>query len=453
MPDHKVDNRRVRVLKEAPAGSGPVVYAMSRDQRASDNWALLYAHELARSMRQPVVVIALPGADSPNLSYRQAVFSVEGLRQAERQLAKLSIPFTAVGGETPVVLVRMLGQLKAGALVVDFSPLRQSRAWKLAVADKIDIPIDEVDAHNIVPAWVASDKQEYAAYTFRPKVNRLLGEFLTDFPRLPKNPHRFDRRIPQTKWNRLANLIASDKSVPPATGIEPGGTAARNTLKRFLHTGISDYADRRNDPVAGAQSGLSPYLHFGQISAQRVALEAQRSGGDLRSLESFLEELIVRRELSDNFCLYNSRYDSFDGFPAWARESLSEHRSDPREHIYIREEFEAARTHDELWNAAQLEMVKTGKMHGYLRMYWAKKILQWSVSPEEAFATALYLNDRYELDGNDPNGYTGVAWSIGGVHDRPWFERDIFGKVRYMSRSGCKRKFDINRYIANVENL
>jgi len=426
---------------------------MSRDQRVADNWALLYAQELARGTRQPIIVIALPGADYPGMSYRQAVFSVEGLRQVEQTLARLNIAFLAASGEAQTTLVKLLKRFKAGLLVTDFSPVRQSRAWKQAMADRSAIPIHEVDAHNIVPAWVASDKQEYAAYTFRPKVNRLLGEFLTDFPRLSKNPHRLDGEMPTTKWDRLAALIATDKSVKPVAGFQPGENAARDALKRFLKAGISDYADRRNDPNAGAQSGLSPYLHFGQISAQRVALEAQRSGGDLKSLESFLEELIVRKELSDNYCLYNDRYDSFDGFPVWARESLNEHRSDPREHVYTRDEFEAARTHDHLWNASQLEMVKTGKMHGYLRMYWAKKILQWSVTPEDALATALYLNDRYELDGHDPNGYTGVAWSVGGVHDRPWFERDIFGKVRYMSESGCRRKFDVEEYITAAESL
>jgi deoxyribodipyrimidine photo-lyase len=210
------------------------------------------------------------------------------------------------------------------------------------------------------------------------------------------------------------------------------------------------YDERRNDPGANAQSGLSPYLHFGQISAQRVALEAEKYDRHLPSQESFLEELIVRRELSDNFCYYNDRYDSFDGFPDWARKTLNDHRSDPREHLYVLEILEAAGTHDPLWNAAQKEMVTGGKMAGYMRMYWAKKILQWSISPETALTDAIYLNDRYSLDGNDPNGYTGVAWSIGGVHDRPWFEREIFGKVRYMSQAGCRRKFNVERYIAGV---
>jgi deoxyribodipyrimidine photo-lyase len=181
-----------------------------------------------------------------------------------------------------------------------------------------------------------------------------------------------------------------------------------------------------------------------------VALEVQRFDSDTQAQEEFLEELIVRRELTDNFCLYNEQYDSFDGFPNWARATLDEHRADPRAYLYSRDDFESGQTHDDLWNAAQGQMVATGRMHGYMRMYWAKKILEWTVSPEVALETAIYLNNKYQLDGNDPNGYVGVAWSIGGVHDRPWFERDIFGKVRYMSYDGCRRKFDVDQYIRRI---
>lgn len=200
-------------------------------------------------------------------------------------------------------------------------------------------------------------------------------------------------------------------------------------------------------------SNLSSYLHFGQISAQRVALEVQPFIEYAESQKSFLEELIVRRELSDNFCFYNKYYDSFEGFPNWAKKTLNEHRNDKREFIYSLQQFEDAKTHDDLWNAAQIEMTTTGKMHGFMRMYWAKKILEWSASPEDALETAIYLNDKYELDGRDPNGYVGCAWSIGGVHDRAWAERPVFGKIRFMNYNGCKRKFDINSYIKKISLL
>ena len=194
-------------------------------------------------------------------------------------------------------------------------------------------------------------------------------------------------------------------------------------------------------------SNLSPYLHFGQISAQRVALIVNGLGNH-PSAESFLEELIVRRELSDNFCYYNSDYDSFKGFPEWAKKTLNDHKKDEREFVYTLKKFEEAKTHEDLWNAAQMQLVNTGKLHGYMRMYWAKKILEWSKSPEEALKIAIYLNDKYELDGRDPNGYTGCAWAIGGVHDRAWAERPVYGKIRYMNRNGAKRKFDIEKYIS-----
>jgi len=210
---------------------------------------------------------------------------------------------------------------------------------------------------------------------------------------------------------------------------------------------------KRNDPVADGQSNLSPYLHFGQISAQRVALEVENASVDKASRDTFLEELIVRRELADNFCFYTPQYDKFEGFPAWARKTLNAHRKDRRAYSYTLQQFEYAKTHDELWNAAQTEMVKRGKMHGYMRMYWAKKILEWTGSPEKAMETAIYLNDLYGLDGRDPNGYTGIAWSIGGVHDRAWNERPIFGKIRYMSYNGCKSKFDVKRYIQHIHSL
>ena len=173
----------------------------------------------------------------------------------------------------------------------------------------------------------------------------------------------------------------------------------------------------------------------------------QKSALDEQQKEAFLEQLIIRRELSENFCFYNDKYDDYEGFPAWAKKSLNAHRNDEREYIYSLENLDSAETHDALWNAAQQEMKYKGKMHGYMRMYWAKKILEWSFSPEIALENAIKLNNSYEIDGNDPNGYTGIAWSIGGVHDRPWFERPIFGQVRYMNYNGCKSKFDVRKYI------
>jgi len=217
-------------------------------------------------------------------------------------------------------------------------------------------------------------------------------------------------------------------------------------LREFLRERLPWYHEGRNDPMEDAQSNLSPYLHFGHISAQRIVLEVTKHDANRESQEAFLEELIVRRELSDNFCFYNAHYDHFEGFPDWAKKTLNDHRKDTREYVYSLDDFGRGDTHDQLWNAAQREMVRRGKMHGYMRMYWGKKILEWTESPEEAIKIAIYLNDRYELDGRDTNGYAGIAWSIGGVHDRAWPERPIFGKIRYMSYHGCKSKFDVMAY-------
>ena len=220
-------------------------------------------------------------------------------------------------------------------------------------------------------------------------------------------------------------------------------------LETFIQKKLNRYNDQRNDPNEDGQSDLSPYLHFGQISAQYIALRVEKSSAPENDKVAFLEELIVRRELADNYCYYNPHYDSYEGFPDWAKQTLEEHTNDKREYLYSNEELENGKTHDEIWNTAQKEMVQKGKMHGYMRMYWAKKILEWTKTPKEAMEIAVYLNDKYELDGRDPNGYVGCAWSIGGVHDRAWFERPIFGKIRYMNANGLKRKFDVEQYLKN----
>lgn len=310
-----------------------------------------------------------------------------------------------------------------------------------------------MDAHNIVPCWIASPKQEYGAYTIRPKLNRHLPVFLEDFPRLQKHPYPWAPWPEHIDWAEVNRNLLVDKKIIEVNWAEPGEKAAQSSITRFIEEGLSMYNNDRNDPNRAGQSGISPYLHFGHISAQRVALEVLKKKSAQESRDAFLEELIVRRELSDNFCFYNDHYDSFECFPDWAKKTLNEHMKDKRPYLYGLEEFEKAQTHDDLWNAAQMEMVKRGKMHGYMRMYWAKKILEWTQSPMEAMKIAILLNDRYELDGRDPNGYAGIAWSVGGVHDRAWNERNVFGKIRYMSYNGCRSKFDVDAYIRWVDLL
>ncbi len=442
-----VNSKRVKTLVKAQEKKGPVIYWMSRDQRVNDNWALLFALELAQKSGSPVGVAFCLLPQFIGATSRQYHFMLRGLKEVEQNLKHLNIPFFLLHGNPEEEITNFLNTKGASALVSDFSPLRINRDWKKSVAGQIAIPFYEVDAHNIVPCWFASPKQEWAAYSFRPKVHRLLAEFFEEFPVPQKHPYPWKSWV-EDDWEEAERCIRAD-AIPEVKWIEPGEKAAKEHLAYFINQKLSRYDSDRNDPNRDGQSNVSPYLHFGQISAQRVALQAIAS---MQDSSSFLEELVVRRELSDNFCYYNSNYDSFNGFPNWAKETLREHEKDRREYIYTLKEMEAAQTHDDLWNAAQMEMVHKGKMHGYLRMYWAKKILEWTKSPEDALQAAIYLNDRYELDGRDPNGYTGIAWSIGGVHDRAWKERAIFGKVRYMSYKGASGKFDVKAYIQKVES-
>jgi deoxyribodipyrimidine photo-lyase len=447
-----LQERRI-VLKQAPAGKGPVVYWMSRDQRVDDNWALICAQEVAIREKVPLIVVFCLVPRFLNAMTGQYTFMLTGLRGLSQRLTKLHIPFFLVTGEPGNTLMRFIKTCKASTLITDFDPLRIKRQWKEEVARRIIIPFYEVDAHNIVPCIVASPKQEYAAYTIRNKIGRLLPVFLDTFPKLHKHPFPWTKDLPRIEWEKFPALLKTNNIMGNFNWIPPGETEAQKKLTHFIEEKLASYDTGRNDPTKEGQSDLSPYLHFGQLSAQRVALEIEKSHIVSPMKAPFLEELIIRGELSDNFCYYNPHYDSFDGFPDWAKKTLNEHRKDRRPYLYSLEQFEEARTHDELWNAAQMEMVKRGKMHGYMRMYWAKKILEWTQSPEEAMEIAIYLNDKYELDGRDPNGYAGIAWSIGGVHDRAWNQRNVFGKIRYMSYNGCKSKFNVKGYIEKIKSL
>lgn len=434
----------------------PVIYWMSRDQRSADNWALLHAQELALQSQSPLVVVFCLTPQFLGATARQYDFMLSGLAEVATALNAKHIPFHLLTSENPPKAVaEFVHKHTVQAVVCDFSPLKVARGWKESLAELLeeqdDVSLYEVDTHNIVPAWLASPKQEYAARTFRPKIHKLLDVFLAQIPELQPHPHIAPSEL-QAKidWKAVRSSLSCDESVTKVSWITSGQGAARAALAEFIDTRLATYATDRNDPTRNGQSNLSPYLHFGQLSAHRVALEVQKTPHDSTA---FLEELIVRRELTDNFCLYNQQYDSLDGAPAWAQATLQKHLTDPREYTYTLKELETGNTHEPLWNAAQQEMVQTGKMHGYLRMYWAKKILEWSKTPQEAIKTAIYLNDRYQLDGRDPNGYVGILWSIAGLHDRPWFERPIFGTIRYMSASGAARKFPVDTYIRRFTQL
>lgn len=450
------------VRPDQPQGGGPVVYWCSRDQRAQDNWALLHAAELARARDAQLGVVFNLAPATFEEGARHSCFLLQGLRELEPALRAYNIPFFLLQGAPEDTLPPFLERQGAAALVTDMCPLRGAQAALRNVADRIAIPFHEVDAHNVVPIWEASNKQEYAARTIRPKIHKQLPLYLREMPKLEALPAGPLAAEPVDWDGLLAKARAAGGAVPEVDWIQPGEAAARAALSgaedSFLTKKRMGLYGKRNDPnVPQALSHLSPYINFGQLGAQRAALEAikfkMKHSGAREAVDSFLEELIVRRELSDNFCYFNDKYDSVEGASNWAQETLRVHAEDKREHVYPLEKLEAGKTHDELWNAAQRELVVTGKMHGFMRMYWAKKILEWTESPEVALANCLHLNDKYSLDGRNPNGFVGCMWSVCGIHDMGWTERAVFGKIRYMNYNGCKRKFKIDQYVGRIRKL
>lgn len=442
--------KRIRTYRTSENIQGPVVLWMSRDQRMHDNWALIFSQNLAIKYRQPLCVVFSLAPDFLRASLRQYDFMLMGLREVERDLCSYGIPFYMLFGNADETIPKFVYEKKAGAIVSDFSPLKIHQKWVNGIKIKTDIPFYQVDAHNIVPCWIASSKQEYAAYTFRPKIKKMLPEYLEEFTALVKHPFNWSDDVPVIDWATVNKHLNINKDVAPVKWLIPGGKAGYEVLNTFIKNKLDNYHIDRNDPLKDSVSNISAYLHFGQISAQRAALLIKDHDTNEEAVESYLEELIVRRELSDNFCLYNQNYDNTKSFPKWSKDSLGYHLGDKREYIYDLNDLESYNTHDILWNACQKDLKIRGKLHGYLRMYWAKKILEWSSSPDEAMHNAIFLNDKYSIDGRDPNGYTGIAWSIGGVHDRAWFDRSVFGKVRYMSFNGSKSKFNVKNYVEKV---
>lgn len=468
------DRERICVLRDEgnskgkdKGTSGPVVYWMSRDQRVQDNWALHYALHLA-STHSTNCVVLFNVAPFLNAPLRHYSFMFDGLEDVEKILNKLGYEMFVVCGEPVESVSAFINHIKARALVTDFSPLRISRMWKTSVAKNIACPFYEVDTHNIVPPWKASDKQEWAAVTFRARLQKHLDKYLIDIPALAsakkmKKSSSSSSSSSSSKlkiyggdekidWKSIRGGLKCDPSVKPVNWIKAGPTAAEAALENFLSARLKKYSGDRNVPHLNSLSHLSPYFHYGSIAPHRAAYNAlQFKAKSKEGFESFFEELVVRRELSDNFCHYNLNYDRYEGLPPWAQITHKEHAKDPRPTMYTDEQMEKGKTGDELWNACQLEMVYLGKMHGYMRMYWAKKIMEWTPSAQHALAFSIQQNDKFELDGRDPNGYVGCCWAIGGVHDRAWTERAIFGKIRYMNYAGCKRKFDVPAYVARIQ--
>lgn len=457
------------VIHSAPELGRSVIYVMSRDQRVADNLALSVAQSKAVELGLPLVVLFNLHSSIGVRAYEHAEFMLKGLESVAEKLDKLNIPFVLTADDTDYTFEKSLKDLDPAVIYFDFSPLHGPREKIKTLAKKLQKSIVVIDTHNIIPVWFASSQQEFAAYTFRHKIHKNLQNFLIEPEQTTEHPHKIDSLPASLGFDGAYEFINKYPKRGLVFSFKPGESAARNHLSTFISEGLSAYAAGRNNLAIDQQSGLSPYLHFGQISSLRVALDVLYNAGQdpllfyearlaqpsespshTDGMNALFEEMIVRKELSDNFCFYAKNYKNFDSIPEWAITTLNQHEGDKREYVYTLEELEGARTHDESWNAAQSELVRSGKMHGYMRMYWAKKILEWTENPKIALEYAIYLNDAYSIDGGDPNGYVGVLWAVAGLHDRPWTERPVFGKIRYMNEAGLRRKFDMNAYIKRV---
>jgi deoxyribodipyrimidine photo-lyase len=435
-----------------PEGSC-VVYWMQRAQRATDNPALDVAVRAGNELKKPVVVFLAPVPFYPRANLRHYCFLAEGIPDIAEELAARDVGFVlrTYPGHS---LLKFCGEVRPAMVIGDENPMREPEQWRVKAAARIRVPLWTVDADVVVPTKLLL-KEQFAARTIRPRIHALLPQFLER----PQNLKAQVRWTPQARPHSLLphdDFMSGwklDRSVQPVPSWRGGSKRGVRVLREFVSRRLADYPESRNHPERHGTSGLSPYLHFGHLGPLTVALAVQRSDAPARAKEAFLEQVIVRRELAINFVHFNPAYDSMESLEPWARRSLSEHARDRRTVIYSEKELEQGLTHDPLWNAAQKQMVLAGWMHNYLRMYWAKKILEWSPSAAVAYQRAVRLNDRYELDGRDPNGYAGIAWAIVGKHDRAWAERPVYGKIRYMSLASTGRKFDSRRYIEQIARL
>jgi len=451
-------NPRVTVRHPgAPDPSGKtVVYWMQRAQRAFDNPALDLAVEVASALHQPVVIFFAPMPFYPHANLRHYTFLAQGIPDIAERARKRAIGFV-LRAYPDHRLTKFCEEVRASIVIGDENPLREPGNWRERATKRLSVPLWTVDADVIVPSKLLQ-KEQYAARTIRPRLQAKFEEFFQPL----RNPKA------KVEWEKPKALCALpddgsyditqgweelDRSVQPVDSFRGGTAEALKLLDDFASHKLAHYPERHGKPEVDGTSRLSPYLHFGHISPITVALAIENADAPRAAKDAFLNELIIWRELAINFAHFNKLYDSIESAPDWAHRTLAAHLKDKRPVVYSRQQLEGAETHDELWNAAQQQMLYAGWMHNYMRMYWAKKILEWSPSPQVAYQTAVYLNDKYFLDGRDPNGYAGIAWAIAGKFDRPWFERPIFGTIRYMSGDAARKKFDADRYIEQMARL
>ena len=452
MATKQIQEERVQNLNEGEVGDGDyVLYWMQSSQRADHNHALEFAVQKANELDQRLLVVFGLTDDYPEANLRHYAFMLEGLADVQDALGKRGIKFVARKGSPDDVALE--AGKNASLIVTDRGYMRPQRGWREKVAKEAGCLVTQVESDVVVPVELASGKQEHAARTLRPRIQDHLDDFMVALN--PTKPEKQSSNMQEdgldlSDIGKILDGMDLDTSVGALSHLYRGGNSeAKRIFRRFLKKSLPDYDANRNQPQTDFVSHMSKYLHFGHVSPIWLALEAKEAGGG-GNTDSFLEELIVRRELTFNFVFYNDDYDSYSNLPGWAKKTLEDHKKDDREHAYTVKQLEAAETHDEYWNAAMKEMVHTGYMHNYMRMYWGKKILEWSNTPEHAYRTTLYLNNKYFLDGRDPNSYANVAW-VFGQHDRGWTEREVYGKVRYMSAGGLERKAKPDQYVEKVE--
>lgn len=444
-----IPTSRIQVVKHFSHQPGRyVLYWMQQAQRTECNHALEYAQRQANLLNLPLVVCFVLTSDFPEANARHYTFMCEGLRDVATSLQERGVGFELCHGDVVDEVLKLSEE--ADLLVADVGYLRIQRKWRALVAQHVSCKYVLVESDVVVPVAELSHKAEIGARTLRPRIHKHLDDYLIP---LDITPCQFPfQEFPQLPCgNRDPFLVLKeldlDTSVEPVGLIRGGQDAARRRLKKFIEFQLAEYHLSSNDPTQDVRSGMSAYLHFGQISPVEIALAVQQANVPHEAQDAFLEQLIVRRELAMNFVWYTDDYDDYEAVvPRWARKSLALHSDDERSFEYDYEQFATAKTHDPYWNAAQNELLQTGSMHNYMRMYWGKKIIEWSATPQQAYSTMLRLNNTYQLDGRDANGFAGVAWCFG-THDRAWAERVIFGKVRYMNAQGLERKFAIKKYV------
>ena len=455
-------NERVVQLNDADVNKSAryVLYWMQMYKRVDFNHALIWAIRKANELMLPLVVYEGLKYYYPWASDRLHTFILEGVEEKREQFAKLGVRYIFYlqkDADSPKQTVAKLAK-DAALIITDDYPCFIIPEHNQQIAERAKVPVHVVDSNGIVP-MSKFDKEEYAAYTIRPKIRELLPNYLKPLSNesVEIDGTTIDVDCPETivTSENIPQLVSEcniDHSVAPSERYRGGSSNGRKRLTKFVEEILPDYDKTRNKSEIDGSSRLSPYLHFGFLSPLEIALAVGESDAPEASKDAFLEELIVRRELSFNFTRHNANYDSLSSLPTWVQKTMREHANDERQFTYSLDQLEVGETHDELWNAAQREMVATGEMHNYLRMLWGKNVIAWSPSYEIAFETLVHLNNKYCLDGRDPNSYAGILWCFG-KHDRPWMERPVFGTIRYMTSASTGKKFDSRKYIEWTKTL